>query len=1451
MMPTRRFAFACSIVFFHLLGLSLAVAQTGSDNSYRLRENDTVTFASPVNFDLSSEGTVEFWVKHLFRGDAGKLRKDESVALDNSELALPCSILVAAGTEEEPKFAIYLNQPKDAAAATRLGITNSFKDLGDPEKMLSLSRDDGAGNEQPLRFVRSNFYHVAIVKPRGKELLDIYVDGVPQGSMKGTLADFTGTPLHIGWQTAPHTKGLDEDNYEVAQFVPFDGEIGGLRIWKSALPENSIYSLIKFGRSPEIHEITLIGEYSDLAAWADFRGIRWDDKAGRWSEDRIPRLRSGDPLAGRWRLSNAVVTEVESTGNYNDYPIYTFIPRDEPLNAAAGFVEYNVFEDAVYIGVMYSTDMNNAEGTFLFQHTDKGWPPISLTARREIDRSSGRKILALTGRVSGVPRPFATVSSGTIKLTRATLEQLGTPTFSTQQYKDSVERNRAAVNDPLTSVFLVSNNLRYKNVLYSGYNVPKMDGIDLFKTGVQNTEPIFKVPESDLFSLDANQIRLMPHDLGISNKNAGLTTSTSTYISNSAEYTSMLNERNGSGWNMNGSVTVGASVTAKAGFAGSGVEVSANVSATIGSAVSRSWQDDVVTEGMAMNSTGSDLIVRRSTFQHYALYQKKEAMRLSEPFRTAVLELYDRCAKASSEDARRELIYEFFDRWGTHYSFATTFGAMHWSETLMDESTIGSASEETVSNMVTLNEGKSGSETKYADKLSDTLKNAKTVARSIGGRSAGTEHSAASPDDEPNPISVDLRPIDTVLSPQHFPDMPQVYGTLRRWVAETYVRYCIHCMKDTITRLQAQIDRNKGKLRIDRTDSIWKGAEITQEDLDRYRQNLAMFVETLNWPEEDRGDLFVIRTKQFKGKPGQRFSKLAVNARFGAGIIPAEEWNAFRRQNPKPGMMGLKATTRAKQKTNLEMAAKDGTEYFAVDETLTRKVEELNKRLGEKHIWNGPITLDSSGLYVTNTSQPATAFCGLPNDASRHFVYVNLEVRGPEETGKDYSIHPTFTMVTDFSRLTENGAHNGRIQDMLYLINPKGGEWYANYQSVAAEQIKGTSNWFILPRRWNCGTTLDPNEWAPNTHYLSNGLAVSVQSRIIPNIADALTGDMLDTKRIVSSDPKWGEFRPGPKARREEQGNATRSAKINFNSPPTLASLVSQGASNQFVGDFNKDGRDELFLANGYTWKTYDFLKKRWKFIGKSSITNSQIQLGDFDGDGTADVYVNGSPGRVWRSYRRFRGDDSDWKDYTTGSNGWQYADFTGEGKVDGFYIWTFRQAPSKMWEWRVYNNLPSGSGDIVRAMNDPEYYQIIDGVKFGDFDGDGKADIFTTEGDPKTRKYVWKVMFDPFTNPGKPSTVINTSSYSSQYLVLGDFNGDKLTDVLEVYQDWGINYGGKGNQSPVKSAVTVNNASALKVGDFNGDGTDDLLRADESGLTVLFGTKGEGLVGEWIPFGQ
>gem|GEM_PF-2028728 len=206
--------------------------------------------------------------------------------------------------------------------------------------------------------------------------------------------------------------------------------------------------------------------------------------------------------------------------------------------------------------------------------------------------------------------------------------------------------------------------------------------------------------------------------------------------------------------------------------------------------------------------------------------------------------------------------------------------------------------------------------------------------------------------------------------------------------------------------------------------------------------------------------------------------------------------------------------------------------------------------------------------------------------------------------------------------------------------------------------------------------------------------------------------------------------------------------------------------SGLLVGDFDGDGRDDIFRATGSKWQWSKSGSSGWQDLNSSSYEASRLRVGDFNGDGKEDI---------------FSATGSRWQYSSGGSAGWQtlrdaseregdllFGDFDGDGKTD-----VFRATGSK-WQWSRSGT--SGWQDLNTSGVG------IASLAVGDFNGDGKDDIFNATGSQ------WRVSYG-----GTGSwQMLTGSSYRLDRIALVDMDGDGKTDVVRQGGDsWWISRGG------------------------------------------------------------
>ena len=227
--------------------------------------------------------------------------------------------------------------------------------------------------------------------------------------------------------------------------------------------------------------------------------------------------------------------------------------------------------------------------------------------------------------------------------------------------------------------------------------------------------------------------------------------------------------------------------------------------------------------------------------------------------------------------------------------------------------------------------------------------------------------------------------------------------------------------------------------------------------------------------------------------------------------------------------------------------------------------------------------------------------------------------------------------------------------------------------------------------------------------------------------------------------------------------------------------------SQLLFGDFDGDGQDDVFWANGSEWKISWSGTSAWDTVNTSGYTN--VKIGDMNGDGRDDVFL--ATGNAW--YVSWEGSSS-WEliNNSTMTNV-LLGDMNGDGTDDVLYADGFR--------WWLSNRGTS------------PWYQInsstFTDLQIGDLDGDGADDVFRAGGGR------WYVSWSGTTSWDN----INNSSYED--VSLADFDGDGIDDVfVATGSRWLVSSSGTSAWNQINSSGYTN----LGIADFDGDGEADIM---------------------------
>ena len=174
-------------------------------------------------------------------------------------------------------------------------------------------------------------------------------------------------------------------------------------------------------------------------------------------------------------------------------------------------------------------------------------------------------------------------------------------------------------------------------------------------------------------------------------------------------------------------------------------------------------------------------------------------------------------------------------------------------------------------------------------------------------------------------------------------------------------------------------------------------------------------------------------------------------------------------------------------------------------------------------------------------------------------------------------------------------------------------------------------------------------------------------------------------------------------------------------------------------GDFNGNGRTDVFYPKArfsrLSWYYNDGGRNNAVYLGRARAPLSKLGFGDFNGNGTTDVFI--ASGRRFSYIDGGKGLPRFLQNSNTSRSALHLGDFNGDGKTDVFRSSAFRWyvAYGGRGSWRVVNNdikLPPhtiATNTTNYSNSFIPYRPRVDNrsFAFGDFNGDGKTDVFKT----------------------------------------------------------------------------------------------------------------------------
>ena len=223
-----------------------------------------------------------------------------------------------------------------------------------------------------------------------------------------------------------------------------------------------------------------------------------------------------------------------------------------------------------------------------------------------------------------------------------------------------------------------------------------------------------------------------------------------------------------------------------------------------------------------------------------------------------------------------------------------------------------------------------------------------------------------------------------------------------------------------------------------------------------------------------------------------------------------------------------------------------------------------------------------------------------------------------------------------------------------------------------------------------------------------------------------------------------------------------------------------------------------------------------WHAVGPTSAAYANVGVGDFNGDGVADIAFRNPTTGDWGFMTANLSGGETW--HAAGATSTQYAAIgTGDFNGDGVADLAFRNTSTGDWGFMTAN--PAG-GETWHAVGATSLAYSAVGV--ADFNGDGMADIAFRNNATGDLGYM------SFTaSGGETWHAVGPTGTTYAAIGVGDFDGDGMMDVAfrqASTGDWGymsVNPGGGETWHGVGPTSTA--YAAVQVGDFNGDGQSDI----------------------------
>ncbi len=412
-----------------------------------------------------------------------------------------------------------------------------------------------------------------------------------------------------------------------------------------------------------------------------------------------------------------------------------------------------------------------------------------------------------------------------------------------------------------------------------------------------------------------------------------------------------------------------------------------------------------------------------------------------------------------------------------------------------------------------------------------------------------------------------------------------------------------------------------------------------------------------------------------------------------------------------------------------------------------------------------------------------------------------------------------------FEKITSSESNSNPA---YFIVKTKSGLIY-EYGGSANAQVKGQGNnanniifWLVnkvTDTKGNYYTVTYGHDrnfgeyWPERIDYTGNSSAglspycsirFTYYGRSVTNLAYIQGSKVQTSKKLVSI-----------KMHYQEQCVRTYDLTYSYGQPVQLLSITETGS-------------DGITKYNPTTFTWYNApdsdMKPEEKIYDTTSLLyKANIFTGDFNGDGKTDIIATPKDGAGWFGWRLFLANSSGTLTYTSSGNleeGFKtllVGDYNGDGKSD---IVQVRNKSGNYYNYFLYLSTGTSFTDYGPAiMTEDKNHKVL----VGEFNGDGANDLFIYYPGSKKCKIIYST---GNITPLGYTTATRDATNNWERGEIGDFNGDGISDVLNLHKDgYDLLEGdGFGTVFVTRNGGWPNSTHHLYLGDFNGDGKTDIF---------------------------